>query len=64
MEVTLKLPLDSVNLILGTLGEAPYKLSSPLIDNIKAQVVPQLRAATPEPAPSSSKKKKDSDAEF
>lgn len=51
MEVTLKLPLESVNLILGTLGEAPYKLSSPLIDNIKAQVVPQLtqEPATPPP---------------
>lgn len=63
MEVTLKLTLDNVNLILGTLGEAPYKLSSPLVDNIKAQVVPQLQAAQPD-ATTPPKKNKDPKTDF
>jgi hypothetical protein len=45
MEITLKLKLDMVNVIMAALGDAPFKISEPVINEIKLQAAPQLQAA-------------------
>lgn len=41
--ITLSLPLDAVNLIMASLGKMPFEVVSPLVDEIRRQVAPQLQ---------------------
>jgi len=45
MEITLKLKLEMVNVIMGALGDAPFKISEPVISEIKLQAAPQIQSA-------------------
>lgn len=48
--ITLVLPLDGVNIILGALGAQPYERVTGLITSIQQQAVSQLQAVPAEPA--------------
>lgn len=41
--ITLSLPLDTINLIMASLGKAPFEIVSSLIEEIRRQVAPQLQ---------------------
>lgn len=45
-EITLKLTVAQINVILGALGEAPFRVAQPLVAAIQEQASPQLQ---PEP---------------
>ena len=49
MEITLKLKLEMVNIIMAALGEAPFKISEPVINEIKLQAAPQVQVAQEKP---------------
>ena len=44
MELTLKLSLDKLNIIMQALGNMPYVQVVALVDEIKAQAKPQIDA--------------------
>jgi hypothetical protein len=44
MPIKLELSLDQINGILRALGTLPYAEVSGLVDQIRAQVIPQLQA--------------------
>lgn len=50
-QVTLTLPVDSVNTILGALSKAPYEAVADLITTVRHQALSQLQAAQPQPEP-------------
>jgi len=41
-EITLKLPLAQVNLIMGALAKAPYEVVADTIQAIREQAIPQV----------------------
>jgi hypothetical protein len=41
-EITLKLPLAQVNLIMAALGKAPYEAVADTIQAIREQAIPQV----------------------
>lgn len=41
-EITLKLPLAQVNLIMAALGKAPYEAVADLVQSIREQAIPQV----------------------
>jgi hypothetical protein len=56
MEVTLKLSVDMVNVILNALADAPFRVSNPVINEIQMQAAgqvnpPKAPPPAPEPAP-------------
>jgi hypothetical protein len=40
--IKLELSIEEINGILMSLSKAPYELAQPLVDNIKAQAIPQV----------------------
>ena len=46
--IELKLPLDTVNIIMGALGKAPYEQVADVIAAIREQAIPQLPVPQPE----------------
>lgn len=49
MEITLKLSLDMVNVVLNSLGEAPYKMSYGVIAEIQSQAAGQVNQQKTQP---------------
>jgi hypothetical protein len=47
--INLTLPLGAVNMVLSALAKAPYEQVADLVQNIRAQTIPQI------PAPSAEK---------
>lgn len=43
MELTLKLTIEQVNMVLASLGKQPYEVVFPLIEQIRTQLEPQLK---------------------
>ena len=43
MELILKLNIEQVNAIMGALGEAPYKIAAPVINEIQMQAQAQMK---------------------
>jgi hypothetical protein len=41
-EITLKLPLVQVNLIMAALGKAPYEAVADVVQSIREQAIPQV----------------------
>lgn len=41
-EITLKLPLAQVNLIMAALGKVPYEAVADLVQSIREQAIPQV----------------------
>ena len=41
--LTLKLNLQQINIVLTSLGEAPYKIVNDLINDVRQQIVPQIQ---------------------
>lgn len=41
-EITLKLPLAQLNVIMAALGKAPYEAVADLIQSIREQALPQV----------------------
>ena len=48
VEITLKLPLNQVNLVIGSLAELPFKVSADLINVIRQQAEPQVPVPQPQ----------------
>lgn len=55
--VSLKLTVSQVNLLLAALSKQPYDVVAPMIENIRAQVVPQLPKQPAAPAQKEAPKK-------
>jgi hypothetical protein len=53
-EFDLKLTADAVNVVMGALSEAPYRIAAPVIETIRRQIVAVEPTAfdTPQAAPS------------
>jgi hypothetical protein len=49
--ITLNLTLEQVNIVLSSLGEIAFRVSSPVIEEIRKQAEPQVRAAEGASAP-------------
>jgi hypothetical protein len=47
-EITLKLSLAQVNLIMAALGKAPYEAVADLVQSIREQAIPQVPKAEEE----------------
>lgn len=50
MNIALTLTVDEVNIILNSLGDAPYRVSAQLIEKLKAEAQKQIDAAQALPA--------------
>ena len=46
MNYNLTLTLDQINAILTLLSEHPFKVSAPLIESIRAQIIPQTQVSS------------------
>jgi len=46
--INLTLPLGAVNMVLSALAKAPYEQVADLVQNIRAQTIPQIPAPTEE----------------
>jgi hypothetical protein len=57
--ITLTLTVDQVQLIANALGELPYKVAEGTINDIRAQVGPQLQEQQAEAAPTADVPAKD-----
>jgi hypothetical protein len=54
MELTLKLSLEKVNILLASLGKMPYEAVFQLVDDLRNQVGPQIQqdqSAQPQVSP-------------
>jgi len=49
MEITLKLTVDEVNIVLAGLGKLPLEAVINVFENIKVQAQPQIQSAAPAP---------------
>ena len=47
-EVTIKLKVSQINLVIAGLEELPHKYSRPVIDNVSQQAQAQLQAPAPQ----------------
>jgi hypothetical protein len=45
IQINLTLTVAQINVILGVLGEAPFRVAQPLIQSVQEQAQPQLQAA-------------------
>ncbi len=48
LTIKLELPLSAVNVIMGALGNMPYVQVADLVQVIRGQAEPQIKASTPE----------------